>query len=27
VDNVEREVSTNFPDGWSYIGQDTDEQC
>ena len=27
VDNVEREVSTKFPDGWSYIGQDTDEQC
>ena len=26
VDNVEREM-TNFPDGWSYVGQDTDEQC
>ena len=26
VDNVEREM-TNFPDGWSYCGQDTDEQC
>ena len=27
VDNVEREVKTSFPDGWSYYGQDTDEQC
>ena len=26
VDNVEREV-TKFPKGWSYVGQDTDEQC
>ena len=26
VDNVEREV-TKFPTGWSYVGQDTDEQC
>ena len=26
VDNVEREV-TKFPDGWAYVGQDTDEQC
>ena len=27
VDNVEREVRTSFPDGWNYVGQDTDEQC
>ena len=27
VDNVEQEVSTSFPDGWPYVGQDTDEQC
>ena len=26
VDNVEKKV-TKFPDGWSYVGQDTDEQC
>ena len=26
VDDVEREV-TKFPDGWTYVGQDTDEQC
>ena len=26
VDIVEREV-TKFPTGWSYVGQDTDEQC
>ena len=25
-DNVEKKV-TKFPDGWSYVGQDTDEQC
>ena len=27
VDNVEREVKTSFPDGWTYVGRDTDEQC
>ena len=27
VEDVEQEVSTNFPDGWTYCGQDTDEQC
>ena len=27
VDNVEKEVRTKFPDGWTYVGQDTDEQC
>jgi len=27
VDNVEQEVSTKFPNGWTYAGQDTDEQC
>ena len=27
VDDVEREVNTSFPDGWTYVGQDTDEQC
>ena len=27
VDNVEQEVSTKFPNGWAYVGQDTDEQC
>ena len=27
VDDVEREVRTSFPDGWNYVGQDTDEQC
>ena len=27
VDDVEREVRTSFPDGWTYVGQDTDEQC
>ena len=27
VDDVEQEVSTSFPDGWTYVGQDTDEQC
>ena len=27
VDNVEREVKTRFPDGWTYVGRDTDEQC
>ena len=27
VDDVEREVNTSFPDGWNYVGQDTDEQC
>ena len=27
VDNVEQEVRTRFPDGWTYVGQDTDEQC
>ena len=27
VDDVEREVRTKFPDGWTYVGQDTDEQC
>ena len=26
VYDVEREV-TKFPDGWTYVGQDTDEQC
>ena len=26
VDNVEKKV-TKFPDGWSYVGQNTDEQC
>ena len=25
-DNVEKKV-TKFPDGWSYVGQDTVEQC
>ena len=27
VDDVEQEVKTNFPYGWAYCGQDTDEQC
>ena len=27
VDDVEREVNTSFPDGWTYVGRDTDEQC
>ena len=27
VEDVEQEVSTNFPDGWTYCGQDADEQC
>jgi len=27
VDNVEKEVRTKFPDGWTYVGRDTDEQC
>ena len=27
VDDVEQEVKTSFPDGWTYVGQDTDEQC
>ena len=27
VDDVEREVKTSFPDGWTYVGRDTDEQC
>ena len=27
VDDVEQEVKTSFPDGWDYVGQDTDEQC
>ena len=27
VDDVEKEVRTNFPDGWDYVGRDTDEQC
>ena len=27
VDDVEREVNTSFPDGWNYVGQNTDEQC
>ena len=27
VDDEEREVRTKFPDGWTYVGQDTDEQC
>ena len=27
VDDVERAVNTSFPDGWTYVGQDTDEQC
>jgi hypothetical protein len=27
VDDMEKEVKTNFPDGWDYVGRDTDEQC
>ena len=27
VDDVEREVNTSFPDGWTYVGRDIDEQC
>ena len=30
VDDVERDMEkkvTKFPDGWSYVGRDTDEQC
>jgi|TARA_R100001086_G_scaffold139692_1_gene73281 hypothetical protein len=30
VDDVESDVEkkvTKFPDGWTYVGQDTDEQC
>ena len=27
VDDVEREVKTSFPDGWTYVGRDSDEQC
>ena len=27
VDNVEKEVRTKFPAGWTYVGRDTDEQC
>ena len=27
VDDVEREVNTSFPDGWTYVGRDSDEQC
>jgi hypothetical protein len=30
VDDVKSDVEqkvTKFPDGWDYVGQDTDEQC
>jgi len=27
VGDMEKEVRTNFPDGWDYVGRDTDEQC
>ena len=30
VDDVEKDVEekvTKFPDGWDYVGLDTDEQC